>query len=179
MKLTATSVIVLGLVEAAGEATPYELKQAVAVSVGNFWSIPHSQLYAEPDRLAEGGLLKRRQEEAGRRRKTYSLTARGRTALDRWRREPTHETAEMRDPGLLKVFFGADPAEVARAQLAVHRAKLAGFEARRALDDGSGARGPWIALEAGVRHTLEWIAYWEEIAETGGIRPAPLGRHGP
>ena len=69
MQLTPTSYIVLGLLEAAdGEATPYDLKQAVAASVGNFWSIPHSQLYAEPERLARAGYLTEERETHGRRR---------------------------------------------------------------------------------------------------------------
>ena len=54
-RLTPTSYIVLGLLEAAGEATPYDLKRAVGTSVGNFWSLQHSQLYAEPARLASAG----------------------------------------------------------------------------------------------------------------------------
>lgn len=177
--LSPTAVIVLGLVEAAGQATPYELKQGVSASVGNFWSVPHSQLYAEPDRLAEAGLLERRREEGGRRRKTYSLTERGRAELDEWRRDPSTERAEMREPALLKLFFGADPVELARGQLALHREKLRGYEMRRAFDDGTGPRGPWIALEAGIRHSLEWISYWQEIAETGRIRPAPVGSRAP
>ena len=45
-----------GLVGQAGEATPYDLKQIVAATIGNFFSIPHSQLYAEPERLAKAGL---------------------------------------------------------------------------------------------------------------------------
>ena len=50
--LTPTSYIVLGLLAAAGASTPYALKQGVAGSIGHFWSVPHSQLYAEPERLA-------------------------------------------------------------------------------------------------------------------------------
>ena len=53
--LTPTSYIVLGLVRYAGEATPYALKQMAAATVGNFFSIPHSQIYAEPERLAGAG----------------------------------------------------------------------------------------------------------------------------
>jgi len=48
-----------------GPSTPYDLKRFVQLSVGNFWPFPHTQLYAEPARLAEAGLL----EETGRRRR--------------------------------------------------------------------------------------------------------------
>ena len=53
---------------------------------------------------------------------------------------------------------------MAAAQLAAHRAKLAHYESIKAHDDGSGPRGPFLALEAGLRHQREWIAYWEEMA---------------
>ena len=55
-KLTTPSYIVLGLLEAAGEATPYDLKNMdFAGSVGHFWTVPHAQLYTEAARLAEAG----------------------------------------------------------------------------------------------------------------------------
>jgi PadR family transcriptional regulator, regulatory protein AphA len=37
ISLTPTSYIVLGLVNAAGEATPYALKQMAAATIGNFF----------------------------------------------------------------------------------------------------------------------------------------------
>ena len=72
-----TAVIVLGLLEF-GEATPYELKERVAGSVGSFWSVPHSALYAEPERLAKPGLVAERREQGGRRRREFSITDAGR-----------------------------------------------------------------------------------------------------
>lgn len=165
LSLTPTSFIVLGLVERLGEATPYELKATVAASVGNFWSVPHSAVYAESERLARAGYLEERREEGGRRRRSYSLTDRGRRALDDWRRDPTADLRELRDLALLKTFFGADPSRVAATQLPAHREKLAHYESVKAFDDGSGARGPWLALEAGIRHEREWIDYWERLAE--------------
>lgn len=166
--LTSTALIVLGLVEAAGEATPYDLKQMVGASVGNFWSVPHSQLYAEPERLAQAGLLSERREEGGRRRRLFALTDAGRAALEAWRAEPPDDPLpELRDPGLLRLFFGADPATLAAARVAAHRAKLAEYQERLAHDPGDGARGPWLALEAGVRHEREWVRFWEELAGAG------------
>ena len=163
--LTATSVIVLGLIEQGGAATPYELKAAVAGAVGNFWSVPHSALYAEPERLTRAGYLKQRRERGGRRRVSYSITARGRRALDAWREDPAAELPELRDPALLKIFFGADPRAMSTAQVDAHRRKLAHYEQVKALDDGAGSRGPWLALEAGMRHERVWIDYWEEMAK--------------
>ena len=51
-RLTPTSYIVLGLLAWMGESTPYRLKQVVARSVGNFWTLQHAQLSTEPERLA-------------------------------------------------------------------------------------------------------------------------------
>jgi PadR family transcriptional regulator AphA len=163
MDYSPTAIIVLGLLEL-GEATPYELKVRVAGSVGNFWSVPHSALYAEPERLAKAGLAEERREQGGRRRRVFSITDAGRRALAEWRAEPTSDPAELRDPALLKLFFGADPEQMAAAQLPLHRERLARYEDISALDDGSGPRGPFLALEAGIRHEHEWIAFWEELA---------------
>ena len=74
LRLTTTSYVVLGMIALHGHCTPYGLKRAVGESVGLFWHFPHAQLYAEPDRLADLGLLARSVEDGGRRRKTYSLT---------------------------------------------------------------------------------------------------------
>ena len=165
LRLTPTSYIVLGLIELSGECTPYELKQAVAWSLGNFWSIQHAQLYSEPERLTGAGLLRERREESGRRRRRYSLTKKGARALEAWRRTPTDQLSELRDPGLLKLFFGADPAELAEVQLEAHRRKLAEYEALQRFDSGEEPRGPWLALESGIGHEREWIGFWEGLAK--------------
>jgi PadR family transcriptional regulator, regulatory protein AphA len=166
--LSSTAYIVLGLIERAGECTPYDLKQMVGASVGNFWSVPHSQLYAEPGRLVSAGLLHERREEGGRRRRLFSLTEEGRQALSTWLEQPSRDPLpELRDPGLLRLFFGAKPAALATARLQSHRAKLAEYEAQAALDRGDGLRGPWLALEAGLRHEREWVRFWGELAGEG------------
>ena len=84
IKLTSMSYVVLGLVAKLGAATPYDLKRAVELTVSNFWPTPHTTLYAEPARLASAGYLHEEQEAGGRRRKEYTITARGREALDTW-----------------------------------------------------------------------------------------------
>ena len=168
LRLTPTSFIVLGLVELSGEATPYELKQAAAGSVGNFWSMQHAQFYTEPERLARAGLLTVEREEGGRRRKRYRLTKAGRAALARWRDEPTKELAELRDLALLKLFFGAPAGPLAVAQVDAHQRKLAEYEWIREQDTGEGADGPRATLDAGIAHEREWVRYWKKI---GGVSP--------
>jgi PadR family transcriptional regulator, regulatory protein AphA len=167
IRLTPTSHIVLGLVHAAGRATPYDLKRMHAAGVGNFWSLNHAQLYAEPDRLADAGYLEVEREEGGRRRKSYSLTEAGREALDAWLASPTADFTDLRDPGLLQLFFGADPATLADAQLAVHRERLAEYERLHAGSEDWPA-GPRLALESGIGHESEWVRFWERVA-SGGV----------
>ena len=148
-----------------GEATPYELKAAHAESVGGFWSVPHSQLYAEPERLVAAGLATVRQEEGGRRRKHFAITDAGREALRAWLGDPSTPAAELREPALLKLFFGADPAAVAPAQLEQARRRLEEWEAvRESLRGQPGMEGPILTLDAGIEHTRVWIAYWERLA---------------
>jgi PadR family transcriptional regulator, regulatory protein AphA len=162
-RLTPVSFIVLGFVAWAGEATPYRLKQLVAASVGNFWTLHHAQLYTEPERLARAGYLTERRERGGRRRKLYAITDKGRRALDEWRAEPTDAIPELRAPALLKLFFGADPGELAPLQLEAHRRKLAEYEEIRATMPDSVPRGPRLALEAGIASERQQIEWWEAV----------------
>lgn len=166
IKLTPTSYIVLGLLAGAEEATPYELKAMVAGRIGNLWSLQHTQLYAEPERLAKAGYLVERREEGGRRRKLYSITAAGREALRAWlSAEPEDVLPELRDISLLKVFFGAEPGPIARRQAAAHQAKLRDYtELDQALSAGGEVSGPLLALRAGIAHEREWVRYWAGLA---------------
>jgi DNA-binding PadR family transcriptional regulator len=166
IRLTATSYIVLGLVAAAGRATPYDLKQIHAAGVGYFWSLNHAQLYAEPDRLAAAGYLSVDQEEGGRRRKEYELTSAGREALSAWLASPTEEFTDLRDPGLLQLFFGADPRAVAEVQQRVHAERLAEYEQLHA-QSADWPAGPRLALESGIGHEREWVRFWKRAAREG------------
>ena len=70
--LSPTSYVVLGMIAMRGATTSYDLKRAISHSIGYFWPFPHAQLYAEPRRLVEFGLLSASTEENGRRRRTYT-----------------------------------------------------------------------------------------------------------
>ena len=161
-RLTPTSFIVLGLLEQGEPATPYDLKQFAQVSTNNFWSVPHTQLYTECARLADEGLLDERQEELGRRRKIYRLTASGRKALDRWRNEPATDLYELRDAATLKLFFGGDPKALAAEQLKAHRGRLREYEqvAEKVEELPPGQR---LALDCGIGHEREFIRFWTRI----------------
>jgi PadR family transcriptional regulator AphA len=173
IKLTPTSYVVLGLVALAGEATPYDLKRRVADSVGYVWSFPHAQLYTEPARLAEAGLLKEQREKGGRNRRRFTITAAGHAALHKWLSQPgspREEPRELRDPGLLRLFFadllsGTEVAELARAQESAHRSRLALLQADAsrfgAVAEHGATFGP---LRMGLIYERAAISFWSEIA---------------
>jgi PadR family transcriptional regulator AphA len=166
-RLSETSYIVLGLLELVQPATPYDLKRLAHNSTMTFWAVPHTQLYSECSRLAKEGLLSEEREQTGRRRRIYSLTESGRQALETWRSEPIGAVAEPRDLGVLKLFFGAEPAVLAASQLPAHEERLRSYEelcemARLAPD---APRGPLLALEAGIGHEREYVRFWKRTLD--------------
>ena len=163
-RLSTTSYAVLGLVEQCQPATPYQLKQAAQVSIFHFWTIPHTQIYTECARLAEAGLLSEEREQGGRRRRVYRLTEAGLQALDGWRSSPDAELYELRDPGLLKLFCGADPSAVARGQLEHHRQRLTLYEELAASQEAM-PRGVRLALESGMGHEREYVRFWTQVLD--------------
>jgi DNA-binding PadR family transcriptional regulator len=164
-RLSDTSYAVLGLLDLFEPATPYQLKQVAQVSIFHFWSIPHTQLYTECARLAETGLLDERREEGGRRRRVYRLSAAGRKALRAWRADPRTDLYELRDPGLLKLFCGADPAPLAETQVERHERRLHSYQ--ELLDQTEMADGMRLALEAGIGHEREYVRFWSRLRVDG------------
>jgi PadR family transcriptional regulator, regulatory protein AphA len=167
--LSPTAHLVLGMVALFGPMTSYQLEQRVAATVGSFWLFPHSQLYAEPRKLSEAGLLVQTTERSGRKRRTYELTDAGRAALDVWFTEPEGGRTEARDPGLLKLFFAdlAGPQEVrylAEGQARTHRARALELDARRRQLSGQAGRHMLATLELGIRHANTFAEFWEQLA---------------
>ena len=155
LRLGPTSYAVLGLIDAWGPCTPYDLKQAIETTVENFWPVPHTTFYAEPERLEKAGLLSVEQEEHGRRRKLYSITEAGREALAAWIEEPTATPPQLRDELVLKVFLGADPEPLAAERIEWHRAKLAELEGYLELVRQGEGRTPGIERSLVIGTTYE------------------------
>jgi PadR family transcriptional regulator AphA len=172
VRLSSTSYLVLGLIGLRGPSTPYELKRAVERSgLAEFWPFPHSQLYDEPARLAQAGLLVEQREEDGRRRRVYDLTDQGRAALAEWTRQP-EVGFQLRDIASLKMFFSevgatdADVAETARLQERFHRERLTRFESMlaRYADRPERARRV-MPLRLGIEITRAAVRFWSDLAE--------------
>lgn len=166
--LTPTSYVVLGIATLLGPCTPYEMEQWVAASLGHFWSFPRSQLYSEPPRLVEAGLLDEEREQTGRRRRRFAVRPQGREALQAWLAVPDGQLTEIRDLGLLRLFFGSaaagktDVSASARAQAESHRGQLALYEQLRTLD-----LEPHVlaTLRLGVAYEQAAVAFWESVAD--------------
>ena len=171
-RLGPTSYLVLGIAALRGPSTPYDLKRFVQLTVGNFWPFPHTQLYAEPARLAEAGLLEETREETGRRRRHYTITSAGSRRLAEWLSDPVRSPTEYRDLGLLKFFFSelAQPGDVlalAHEQASAQRAQQAHYESIIARygnrpDLASRVR----TAELGVRLARTAAEFWEETLES-------------
>jgi PadR family transcriptional regulator, regulatory protein AphA len=169
VQLTATSYIVLALVAEAGQVTPYGLKSMVADGLAELWPLQHAQVYAQPERLARAGCLVEHREQDGRRRRLYSLTDRGRALHDEWLATPTSRMTELRDHGLLRLYFGADPAVLGTDQAAAHEAKLLQYE--RQLDEARQFLSPGrrLTLEAGIEHERVWVDFWTRLSASGQV----------
>ncbi|MEU6234154.1 helix-turn-helix transcriptional regulator [Kitasatospora sp. NPDC047058] len=170
-ELTPSQLVVLGLISRHGPMTPYELKAKVEGSVSRYWPIPHAQLYRDPPRLAELGLLREEAEEHGRRRRVFHLTDAGRAALRDWLADPATPEPETRNPALLKLTFAdlGAPGQVAAlavAQAAQHRQWRDTYRDLRAGLDPAAPDTPARArlITLGIAHEQSYVAFWEALA---------------
>jgi PadR family transcriptional regulator, regulatory protein AphA len=163
--------VVLGLLDVYGPGTPYDLNRWLETSVGYFWSFPRAQLYVEPQRLADLGLVDEVREASGRRRRRFSITPAGRQALRDWIRSDESPAAELRDPGLLKLFFArpVDTASVvalARANAVEHAQRLTAYERiLPELEREPDAAFALATLRLGLRHEQIAVEFWQDIAK--------------
>jgi PadR family transcriptional regulator, regulatory protein AphA len=178
LRLTPTSYLVLGLLAREGPSTPYELERHVRATLGNFWSFPHTLLYSEPPRLAGLGLVHEVREASGRRRRVFATTTGGEAALKGWLDRPSNEPTELRDPGLLQLFFSdlapaASRLRLGEQQLAIHRAKLAEYQRDQGLEERltASVRGQrtvehWRGetLPMGIAYERGAVSFWAEVA---------------
>ena len=137
--LSPTARVILGLL-AFDARTGYDIKQVTDRSTRFFWGASYGQIYPELRRLAAAGLVRSREEPRGDvRRRVYSLTPKGRRALDEWLAEP-EEQYDVRDEGLLKLFFSELIAADQLAELVRRRREWYERSAAMFRELGRGAR---------------------------------------
>jgi hypothetical protein len=75
--------------------------------------------------------------------------------------------AELRDPGILKLFFGGNPERLAKAQLSTHRQRLAELERLAETLEGQPQvpRGFRLTVQAGLGHEREWVRFWSLLEQ--------------
>lgn len=104
-ELGAPDYVVLGMVRL-GARSGYAIKQTVEHSIRFFWTISQAQIYPSLERLERLGLLQGRSEPQGHRpRRLFEITKAGEAALRDWLGRPESIPFELRDVGMLKLFF--------------------------------------------------------------------------
>ncbi len=170
VRLNPVSYLVLGLIGLRGPSTPYDLKKAIGRSVSYFWPFPHSQLYGEPGRLADAGLLSCKTEQGGRRRKLYKLTKMGDRALKAWLTRSPGALFELRDMSVLQLFFSEFMSEenlvaLAKDQARLARERLATYaQIEQTYLPRMGRNRRIAPLFLGIRMATVYLEFWEDIA---------------
>jgi PadR family transcriptional regulator AphA len=170
--LSPTAYVILGMVRTEPRSG-YEIKALVDGSTRFFWAASYGQIYPELKRLADQGLVVGSDSPTGGRRRTvYEITADGEEELKAWLRRPP-ETYEMREEGLLKLFFAGalepgEAVEILRSMRAHRRGANAALRRMKPLAeaarDDQGDPFPLMVLESGLEFT-EWFAEWSERME--------------
>jgi PadR family transcriptional regulator, regulatory protein AphA len=175
-ELSPTAYVILGMVSKEPRSG-YEIKAVVDKTTRFFWTASYGQIYPELKRLSEAGLVKGVDSPTGGRKRTvYEITADGEDELKGWLRQPPR-TYEMREEGLLKLFFaGALPpeeaAEILRA-MREHRLEMAAQ--LREMEPMAAAKPdpfPLMVLRSGIEFT-EWFADWCGRMEEQVLQVAP------
>jgi PadR family transcriptional regulator AphA len=178
-----TSYMVLGMLRL-GRRTGYEIKSLVDVSTRFFWAASYGQIYPELRRLEKLGLVRGdRDDSDGRRRRAYELTPEGERSLREWlvSDEPLH--IELRNEGMLRLFFSDQLEAGERATLwrrmgEAHAAKrdrlLEIRPAAVASAERNGHRMPLEVLEFGIAFG-DFISDWCARMERRTVEPGRAG----
>jgi PadR family transcriptional regulator AphA len=182
MELSPTAYVILGMISREPRSG-YEIKALVDNTTRFFWAASYGQIYPQLKQLTAAGLIEGSDVPRGERKRTvYAITEAGRRKLEDWLRLPP-QTAEMREEGLLKLFFaGVLPPEQAAETLRSMREHRRGLAARlRAMEPEAEEKlkqddpYPLIVLQGGIEFN-DWFADWCERMEARLLDPAPRER---
>jgi PadR family transcriptional regulator, regulatory protein AphA len=179
MELSPTAYVILGMVSREARSG-YEIKALVDNTTRFFWAASYGQIYPELRKLSEAGLLEGSDSPRGERKRTvYAITADGEEELKAWLRRPP-ETFEMREEGLLKLFFAGvlEPAEAAVTLREMGEYRRGVSERLRALEPMAREKEeekhdpfPLMVLRGGIEFN-EWFADWCERMGERVLQPA-------
>jgi PadR family transcriptional regulator, regulatory protein AphA len=173
--LSATGRVILGLLKWEPR-TGYDVKRVTDYSTRFFWRASYGQIYPELRSLERAGFVVARDEPHGRRRRrVHELTPAGEQALFEWL-AGTDDSYDLRDEGLLRLFFG---------ELMSHEQLLELVRRRRRWFSDAGQHFLEIAEELGpiegpsaevLRYGLDlmaWSAAWWAELETRLLATGP------
>jgi len=150
--------VVLGMVRL-GARSGYEIKRTVEQSIRFFWTISQVQIYPSLERLERAGLITGRADPRGRRRRrVHEITAQGEAALRQWLRTAEPMPFELRDTGLVKLFFAdaLEPGDALALLGAITRRSEERIAALRAIEpaasraEDEGNVYPLLTLRMGI-----------------------------
>ncbi len=154
-----------------------ELSRDFETSLGLFWQATHQQIYQELHKLADKGLLNRREvQQSGRPNKiVYGMTKAGRDALAQWVFGNTRVQA-AKDELLLKLYnLDAGNAEHLATEITERRGEMMRRlylyeKIRRTHYDSPETlptrhKGVYLALAAGIRQGEQYLAWCDEALE--------------
>lgn len=132
---------------------------AAELSIRFFWTISQAQIYPSLERLEHSGLVDGRSEPQGKRpRRVFEITHAGEAALRDWLKREEPMPFELRDVGMLKLFFAdAQDHDDGLALLAAvkHRSEqrvstLREIESAAQLAEQAGNAYPLLTLQMGI-----------------------------
>lgn len=183
--LSPTARVILGMLKL-GLRTGYDIKKAIDLSTRFFWGASYGQIYPELKRLTKAGLVRAKPQPRGKVKRTeYTLTSAGERALHDWLTS-RDSIYELRDEGLLRLFFGdVVSKEDVLANLRIRRKTFEQYlehfralevEARTGFADESQLY-PYLALTYGIgllEYSIAWYAQTEHRLEADEpVTPAP------
>jgi PadR family transcriptional regulator, regulatory protein AphA len=167
VELSATGRVVLGLI-AFGKRTGYDIKTFVDRTTRYFWAASYGQIYPELKCLEKRGLVRGRPEPSGGRARTvYELTEAGETGLKDWLGSDDEQLYELRDEGMLKLFFSDSlPTQQIEIVRAIRRREERALTHLREIEPhaSKGPSGSYLTLQMGMG-LAEWTVEWCEATE--------------
>lgn len=166
VELSNVAYVILGFLaySESGPMSGYDIKQWIDKSVRFFFAASYGQIYPELKKLSEAGLVVGEDDPtSGRARTAYTVTDDGRAALRSWLLEDDARI-EMRDQGILRVFFSESLSKAERIAKLValreeRKAQLAVIEAIQVSPEEVKHQMPDLVLEYGLgmhKYVIAW-----------------------
>ncbi|MEU0569825.1 PadR family transcriptional regulator [Nonomuraea sp. NPDC005983] len=165
-------IALLGLLEAKGPASGYDLAKSFEHSVNHVWQAGHTQIYPELVKMAADGLVAV-ESEGARGRKIYAITADGARQLRDWLVE--HQpSGTIRSETALQAFLlplldGDDAVQVVERLRAFFASRLADLECKPHEGPGFGR----YALKLGLAQSRASLAWADETLADLKTRSTP------